>query len=55
MKPAKGILHREFRYANSAATDIRRLFARVRREMREQQERAGQPVAVVRPIKRGAK
>ena len=33
----KSILDRSFRYTSSAATDLRRTFARIRREQRERE------------------
>jgi hypothetical protein len=34
----KSIFDRSFRYTSSAETDLRKTFARVRRQMREEQE-----------------
>lgn len=36
----KSILDRSFRYTPSTQTDLRKTFARVRREQRQQQERS---------------
>lgn len=36
------ILDKNFKYTNSAETDIRRTFARVRKQMREQEEQRKQ-------------
>ena len=39
MKPTKSILDPTFRYMSSAQTDLRKTFARVRREQRELAEK----------------
>ena len=52
MTPSKSILHREFRYMSSANTDIRKLFDRVRRELKAEAEK--QP-SNVKPLKKVAK
>ena len=47
------ILNREFRYVPAAATDIRKTFARVRREQREAEARRAAPTpTTVRPLRR---
>lgn len=48
----KSILDPTFRYVPSAQTDIRKTFARVRREMRERAERqaAPQPPTIAVPL-----
>lgn len=52
----KSILDASFKYTPSHATDIRKLFARVRREQEREQERERQPVSNVQPLQRkGAK
>lgn len=38
MKPLKGILDKEFKYRTAAQTDIRLTFARIRKQMKEQQQ-----------------
>lgn len=53
----KRITDRDFSYVPAAKTDIRKTFARVRRELRETEERRKKDEAeaakVVRPMKRG--
>lgn len=50
------ILDRRFKYVPAASTDLRKTFARIRREQREQQAREdAKPKATVAPIKKGAK
>ncbi len=49
MKPAKSLLDPNFRYTPAAATDIRKTFARVRREMRKAQEQ-GRVVIPIRKV-----
>ena len=53
----KSILDRSFRYTSSAATDLRRTFARIRREQRERELVQIQANAEARikvaPIRRG--
>lgn len=46
----KSILDPSFRYTKSVETDLRKTFARVRREMRKQQQTA--VVSNVQPIRR---
>lgn len=41
-EPGKRIGDATFRYTNSASTDLRKTFARVRREQKAQQEREAQ-------------
>jgi hypothetical protein len=38
MSPAKRITDPTFRYTNSASTDLRKTFARIRREQRKAQQ-----------------
>lgn len=47
----KSLLDPSFRYIPAARTDLKKTFARVRRELREQQEKA----ATVLPIKKREK
>jgi hypothetical protein len=46
----KSILDPSFRYTQSVETDLRKTFARIRRELRKQQHAA--PVTNVQPIRR---
>jgi hypothetical protein len=46
----KSILDPSFRYTNSASTDLRKTFARIRREQKEAAEREAQATAKVQPI-----
>jgi hypothetical protein len=39
MKPARSILDPAFRYTPSASTDLRKLFARIKRERAQEAER----------------
>lgn len=48
MKPAIPLTNPAFKYVNSASTDLRKTFARVRKEMAEQKREAD---AVVRTLK----
>ena len=45
----KSILDPSFRYTNSAQTDLRKTFARIRRELRKRQ--AGAAASNVQPIR----
>lgn len=44
MSLRKSILSKEFRYTPAAKTDIKKTFARIRKEMREEREQAEQKV-----------
>jgi hypothetical protein len=46
----KSLMDPTFRYFNSANTNLRRTFARVRREQKEDAEREAQATAKVQPI-----
>lgn len=46
----KSILDPSFRYTKSVETDLRKTFARIRRELRKQQQAV--PVTNVQPIRR---
>ena len=47
------ILNKEFRYVPAAATDIRKTFARIKREQREAEARRVNPSQpTVRPLRR---
>lgn len=48
----KSILDRTFKYVPAAKTDVRKTFARIRREQREAEEAA--KVSNIKPIKRKA-
>jgi hypothetical protein len=48
----KSLMDPTFRYFNSANTNLRRTFARVRREQKEAAEREAQATAKVQPITR---
>lgn len=48
----KSILDPTFRYVPAASTDIRKTFARARREQREQAKREAAAVAKVQPLRR---
>jgi hypothetical protein len=50
MKPPRSLLDPTFRYTPAAATDLRKTFARIRREQRKAAQ-AQQPQRVI-PIKR---
>ena len=47
--PAKSILNAGFRYTDSAATDIRKTFARIRRDLRARDDAAGVPPQINSP------
>lgn len=49
MKPKTSILNQTFKYTNAASTDIRKTFARVRRE---QKANAAEVAVKVQPIKK---
>lgn len=52
----KSILDPSFRYVPSASTDLRKTFARVRREQQKAAEAAKVPtIAIVRPINQRSK
>jgi hypothetical protein len=46
----KSILDPSFRYTPSSSTDLRRTFARVRREMRRQERQESESKAKVSPL-----
>lgn len=47
----KSILDKSFAYTPSASTDLKKTFARIRREIREQKAReANEPMATVSPL-----
>jgi hypothetical protein len=46
----KSILDPSFRYTPSASTDLRKTFARVRREMRRQERPGAEATAKVSPL-----
>jgi hypothetical protein len=48
----KSILDPSFRYTKSVETDLRKTFARVRRELRNQQQQQQQAVARVEAMKK---
>jgi hypothetical protein len=48
--PMKSILDPSFQYTNSLETDLRKTFARVRREMRKEQQQAD--ATNVQPLRR---
>ena len=51
----KSILDASFRYTSSAGTDLRKTFARIRKELKEQREReqavAAEAAVKVKPMK----
>lgn len=49
----KSILDRSFRYTTSAQTDLRKTFARVRREQRVQAQAEAEAKLKVSPIRHG--
>lgn len=51
MKPPRSLLDPAFRYTPSAHTDLRRTFARIRREIRAQAQAEAKSSAVV-PIRK---
>ena len=46
----KSILDPSFRYTKSVETDLRKTFARVRRDLRKQQEQSTVSAAVIRKV-----
>ncbi len=46
MKPAKHVYSKDFKYTKAVETDLKRTFARIRREQQKAQE------SVVRPIRK---
>lgn len=56
MNPPKSILDPAFRYTGSAATDLRRTFARIKREQERERERAQaneqEAARVVKPLRK---
>jgi hypothetical protein len=48
----KRITDPDFRYTPAASTDLRKTFARVRREQRREQERVAAPAANVATLRR---
>jgi hypothetical protein len=59
MKPAKPITDPTFRYTNAASTDLRKTFARIRRELAErakvQSEAEIEQARVVRTLRKAGK
>lgn len=55
MKPTKCITDPEFKYVPAAETDLRKTFARARRELKKQQEIEAEAAKKVLPLKRDAK
>ena len=59
MKPPRSILDPEFAYTNSAQTSLEKTFARIRREIRAEQQRNAandqEATEKVAPLKRSSK
>jgi len=53
MKPARSILDPAFKYTNAASTDIRKTWAKYRREQAQQQAIAAEQKERVVQLKRG--
>ena len=49
MKPVKSVLDPAFRYTSSVETDLRKTFARIRREQKRQQAAAAAAAKASRP------